>query len=60
MYLHMAMAGGSVTDWTLYDSHYTERFMGTMDENAEGYKKSSVLNYTDKYKGNVANSSWCN
>ena len=25
--------------------------MGTMDDNAEGYKKSSVLNYTDKYKG---------
>lgn len=46
-----AMAGGSVTDWTLYDSHYTERFMGTLADNAEGYKKSSVLSYTDKYKG---------
>ena len=45
------MAGGSVVDWSLYDTHYTERFMGTMDDNAEGYKKSSVLNYTDKYKG---------
>ncbi len=48
-----AMAGGSVTDWTLYDSHYTERFMGTPADNAEGYKTSSVLNYTDKYKGNL-------
>jgi dipeptidyl-peptidase 4 len=45
------MAGGSVTDWTLYDTHYTERFMGTPANNAEGYKTSSVLNYTDKYKG---------
>ncbi len=45
------MAGGSVIDWTLYDSHYTERFMGTTQDNAEGYKTSSVLNYVDKYKG---------
>ena len=48
-----AMAGGSVTDWTLYDSHYTERFMGTPADNAEGYKTSSVLTYIDKYKGNL-------
>lgn len=45
------MAGGSVVDWTLYDSHYTERFMGTPANNPEGYKNSSVLNYIDKYKG---------
>jgi len=48
-----AMAGGSVTDWNLYDSHYTERYMGTMADNAEGYKKASVLSYVDKYKGNL-------
>jgi dipeptidyl-peptidase-4 len=48
-----AMAGGSVTDWTLYDSHYTERFMGTLADNAEGYKSSSVLTYIDQYKGNL-------
>jgi dipeptidyl-peptidase-4 len=47
------MAGGSVTDWTLYDSHYTERYMGTPANNAEGYKSSSVLNFTDKYKGGL-------
>ncbi len=45
------MAGGSVTDWTLYDTHYTERYMGTPTDNADGYKSSSVLNYTDRYKG---------
>lgn len=45
------MAGGSVVDWSLYDSHYTERFMGTSADNAEGYKKSSVLSYIDNYKG---------
>ena len=48
-----AMAGGSVTDWTLYDSHYTERYMGTTADNAEGYKTSSVLNHVSKYKGNM-------
>lgn len=47
------MAGGSVTDWTLYDSHYTERYMGTPANNPEGYKSSSVLTYTDKYKGQL-------
>ena len=45
------MAGGSVTDWSFYDTHYTERYMGTPANNPEGYKKSSVLNYTDNYKG---------
>jgi Dipeptidyl aminopeptidases/acylaminoacyl-peptidases len=46
-----AMAGGSVTDWTFYDTHYTEKFMGTPANNPEGYKTSSVLTYADKYKG---------
>lgn len=45
------MAGGSVTDWSLYDTHYTERYMGTLADNAEGYKSSSPLTYADKYKG---------
>ena len=47
------MAGGSVTDWTLYDTHYTERFMGTTANNAEGYKTGNVMNYIDKYKGGL-------
>ncbi|WP_337041779.1 DPP IV N-terminal domain-containing protein [Emticicia sp. 17c] len=45
------MAGGSVTDWQLYDSAYTERFMDTPAENPEGYKNSSVMTHVDKYKG---------
>jgi dipeptidyl-peptidase-4 len=47
------MAGGSVTDWSFYDTHYTERYMDTPAENPEGYKSSSVLNYVDKYKGRL-------
>ncbi len=46
-----AMAGGSVVDWHLYDSHYTERFMDTPEENPQGYKTSSVLTYVDRFKG---------
>ncbi|MFN7274006.1 MAG: alpha/beta hydrolase family protein, partial [Bacteroidota bacterium] len=46
-----AMAGGSVVDWRLYDSHYTEKFMDTPQENPEGYKSSNVLTHVDKYKG---------
>ncbi len=45
------MAGGSVTDWNYYDTHYTERYLDTPAENPEGYKSSSVLTYVDKYKG---------
>lgn len=45
------MAGGSVTDWTLYDSHYTERYMGTPANNPDGYKSSSVFSYVNNLKG---------
>lgn len=45
------IAGAPVTSWELYDTHYTERWMDTPQDNAEGYKKGSVLTYTDNYKG---------
>jgi dipeptidyl-peptidase-4 len=47
------VANSPVTDWQLYDNHYTERFMDTPDENPEGYKSTSVMTYTDKYKGGL-------
>ncbi len=37
------IAYAPVTDWTLYDSAYTERYMGTPESNSEGYLKASVL-----------------
>lgn len=45
------IANASVTDWQFYDTHYTERFMDTPQENPEGYKATSVMTYADKYKG---------
>jgi dipeptidyl-peptidase-4 len=42
-----------VTDWLLYDTHYTERYLGMPQENAEGYEKSSVLTYVDDLKGDL-------
>ncbi|RZK43763.1 MAG: S9 family peptidase [Pedobacter sp.] len=44
-------SGAPVTSWELYDSHYTERFMDTPQENPEGYKAASVLTYVNQYKG---------
>jgi dipeptidyl-peptidase-4 len=47
------IAGGSVTDWMLYDAPYTERFMDHPKENAEGYKQSSVLAHAGNLKGKL-------
>lgn len=40
------MAVAPVTDWRLYDSVYTERYMHTPQENPEGYAMASVANVT--------------
>ncbi|GAA3915223.1 prolyl oligopeptidase family serine peptidase [Chitinophaga oryziterrae] len=45
------MANYSVTDWQLYDSHYTERYMDTPAENPDGYRITSPIYYADRYKG---------
>ena len=37
------VSGAPVTDWTLYDTHYTERFLGTPSSNPDGYEASSVF-----------------
>ena len=39
----VGIAGAPVTDWSLYDSIYTERYMGLPAANPEGYAASSVL-----------------
>ncbi|WP_425463195.1 DPP IV N-terminal domain-containing protein [Luteimonas wenzhouensis] len=37
------IAGAPVTDWALYDTHYTERYMGLPDANPDGYAAARVL-----------------
>ncbi len=37
-----------VSDWALYDSHYTERYMGLPQDNPEAYKQSGVIAHLDK------------
>ena len=45
------VSGAPVTDWALYDTHYTERFMSTPQDNVAGYKAGNVLTYADKLHG---------
>ena len=40
--LKAGVAVAAPTDWRFYDTIYTERFMRTPKENAEGYKESSA------------------
>jgi dipeptidyl-peptidase-4 len=37
----MGIAGGTVSDWRDYDTVYTERYMGTPEDNPDGYRSSS-------------------
>jgi dipeptidyl-peptidase 4 len=37
------VSGAPVTKWELYDTHYTERYMGTPQADGAAYKKSSAL-----------------
>ncbi|KAI1292963.1 dipeptidylpeptidase [Mortierella claussenii] len=45
----LAIAGAPVTQWELYNTAYTERYMGLVHENKERYAKSSVLHWLDKF-----------
>jgi dipeptidyl-peptidase-4 len=40
---HAAVAGAPVTDWALYDTAYTERYLGLPAENPDAYAQTSLL-----------------
>ena len=41
----LGIANSPATDWRLYDTIYTERYMGLLGENDDGYQGSSTLNW---------------
>ncbi len=41
---HAAVAGAPVTDWALYDTHYTERYLGHPATDPQHYAQTSLLN----------------
>jgi len=48
-----AVAGAPVTSWDGYDTHYTERYMGTPAQNAKAYHESSVCSHVHRMKGKL-------
>jgi len=49
----VGIAGAMVSSWDGYDTHYTERYMGTPASNPEGYAASSVMTHVDKLDGKL-------
>jgi len=47
------IAGAPVTDWHLYDSIYTERYMDTLQNNPDGYEKTSVVKAAKNLHGKL-------
>ncbi|VXB46254.1 S9 family peptidase [Brevundimonas sp. G8] len=51
--LAAALAGAAPTEWSLYDTHYTERYMSTPQANPEGYAATDVLPRLDDLTGRL-------
>ena len=43
-----AAATEPITDWELFDTAFTERYLRTPAGNAEGYRRTSALTYADR------------
>lgn len=40
---HAGIAGAPPTDWRLYDTHYTERYLGDPGKQPDVYRRSSII-----------------
>jgi dipeptidyl-peptidase-4 len=49
----MGIANSPITDWRLYDTIYTERYMGLLAENEAGYEASSAMPMADRLAGHL-------
>jgi dipeptidyl-peptidase 4 len=49
----VGVAGAPVTSWDGYDTHYTERYMGTPRSNPQGYEASSIISHVEKIRGKL-------
>ena len=49
----VGVAGGPVIDWKWYEVMYGERYMGTPQDNPDGYAKSSLIDKARKLKGKL-------
>ena len=47
------VAGGPVTDWSLYEVMYTERYMQTPNKNKDGYVSTNLLNQVNNLNSNL-------
>jgi len=47
------VAGAPNADTAGYDTHYTERYMGTPQENPEGYRESTCMTFADRLRGKL-------
>lgn len=50
-YFKAGVSGAPVTDWGLYDTHYTERYMGNPKQDGKAYEAASVFPYATDLKG---------
>ncbi len=52
-HFNFGQAGAPVTDFKLYDTVYTERYMDTPQENPDGYRDGAVLTWIERYRGGL-------